>query len=154
VLLVKSISSNGDSPEVVALHETLWRGLYGMGTLRKAVSGTVLFREGDSVRGIFLLACGTVRLSLGKSQKSITYRVVRPQYILGLPATLLHRPYSLTAEVMEDAEFYFVESSVAMEYLREHAEMCMHVLEFLSHEMVWIRHVHAAQLENARSPLV
>jgi CRP-like cAMP-binding protein len=152
-LVVKSISSNGDSPEAVALHESLWQGLYGQGKLKKAAAGAILFREGEPVRGLFLLARGTVRLSLGKNHKSITYRLARPKYILGLPATLLHRPYSLTAEVAEDAEFYFVDWSVAMDYLREHADMCMHVLEFLSHEMVWIRHVHAAQLENARSPL-
>ena len=147
-------SFEAESPEIVSLQESLWRGLRGMGTPRKAVSGTVLFREGEPVRGIFMLAAGAVRLSLGKNGRSITYRVARPQYILGLPATLLHRPYSLTAEVIEDAEFYFVESSDAMDYLREHADVCMHVLEFLSQEMVWIRHVHAAQLENARSPLV
>ena len=151
---MKSISSNGDSPEVVALHESLWKGLHGMGKLRKAISGAVLFREGEAVHGIYLLARGAVRLSLGKNDRSITYRIARPQYILGLPATLLHRPYSLTAEVIEDAEFYFVDSSDAMDYLRDHADVCMHVLEFLSQEMVWIRHVHAAQLENARSPLV
>lgn len=151
---MKSNSSNGDSPEAVALHESLWQGLYSMGKLQKAPSGNVLFREGEPVRGLFLLSGGAVRLSLGKSRRTITYRVARPKYILGLPATLLHRPYSLTAEVLEDAEFYFVEWTDAMDYLREHADMCMHVLEFLSHEMVWIRHVHAAQLENTRSPLV
>jgi CRP-like cAMP-binding protein len=153
-LLVNSISSNGDSPEAVALHQSLWQGLYGMGKFQRAAAGTVLFREGEPVRGLFLLAGGTVRLSLGKNGKSIIYRLARPKYILGLPATLLHRPYSLTATVEEDAEFYFVDSRVAMDYLRLHADMCMHVLEFLSHEMVWIRHIHAAQLESSRSPVV
>lgn len=151
---MNSISIEEDAPEAVTLHESLWRGLYGMGSKRKASIGDVLFREGEPVRGLFLLASGSVRLSLGKNGRSITYRVARPKYILGLPATLLHRPYSLTAEVLEDAEFYFVPSRNAMDYLREHADICMHVLEFLSHEMVWIRHIHAAQLENARSPLV
>lgn len=148
-----SIPSNGDNPEAVALHESLWNGLYSLGTFQHAPAGTVLFREGEPVRGLFLLATGSVRLSLGKQRKTITYRLARPKYILGLPATLLHRPYSLTAEVVEDADFYFVSSGEAMNYLRDHADMCMHVLEFLSHEMVWIRHVHAAQLENIRAPL-
>lgn len=147
-------SSETQRPGIDALQESLWQGLQGMGTLRKAAAGTVLFREGEPVRGIFLLARGTVRLSLGKNGKSIVYRIARPQYILGLPATLLHRPYSLTAEVTEDAEFYFVDSRDAMNYLRDHADVCMHVLEFLSQEMVWIRHIHAAQLESIRSPLV
>ena len=151
---MNSISSDLDRPEFVALQENLWQGLHAMGAPRKAAPGTVLFREGEPVRGLFLLAAGTIRLSLGKSGRSITYRIARPQYILGLPATLLHRPYSLTAEVMETAEYVFVDSHDAMNYLREHADVCMHVLEFLSQEMVWIRHIHAAQLENIRSPLV
>ena len=146
--------SDLESPEVTVLQESLWQGLHAMGKPRRAAAGTVLFREGEPVRGLFLLASGAVRLSLGKNGRSITYRVARPQYILGLPATLLHRPYSLTAEVIEDAEFHFVDSRDAMEYLREHADVCMHVLEFLSQEMVWIRHIHAAQLESVRSPLV
>ena len=82
-------SSETHSPGIDALQESLWQGLQGMGTLRKAAAGTVLFREGEPVRGIFLLARGTVRLSLGKNGKSIVYRIARPQYILGLPATLL-----------------------------------------------------------------
>ena len=149
---MKSNSSNG-ATEAATLPEGLWQGLYRLGKLQRAAAGTVLFREGEPVRGLFLLSDGSVRLSLGKKGRSITYRVVRPQYILGLPATLLHRPYSLTAEVLEDAEFYFVDWDSAMDYLRDHADMCMHVLEFLSHEMVWIRHIHATQLESARAPI-
>ena len=72
-------SSPADSPETVALQESLWRGLRGMGTPRQAVAGTVLFREGEPVRGIFMLAAGAVRLSLGKNGKSILYRIARPQ---------------------------------------------------------------------------
>ena len=150
---MKSNSSNGIA-DATALHESLWQGLYRLGKLQRAAAGTTLFREGEPVRGLFLLSDGSVRLSLGKKGRSITYRVVRPQYILGLPATLLNRPYSLTADVLEDAEFYFVDWDSAMNYLREHADMCMHVLEFLSHEMVWIRHIHAAQLESVRAPIV
>lgn len=149
---MKSKSLN-NRDEIATLPEGLWQGLYRLGKLQKASTGTVLFREGEPVRGLFLLADGAVRLSLGKNHKSITYRVARPQYILGLPATLLQNPYSLTAEVLEDAQFYFVGREEAMQYLGKHADMCMHVLEFLSHEMVWIRHIHAAQLENARVPV-
>ena len=130
----------------VELHENLWEGLQGLSEAVKASAGTVLFREGDPVRGLFLLGKGAVRLSLGKKGKSITYRVVQPKYVLGLPATLLNRPYSLTAEVIEDSELRFVEWAKAMDYLKERPDMCMHVLEFLSHEMVWIRHVHATQV--------
>ena len=149
-----SNGGNGGDSAIATLPEGLWQGLYRMGKLQQASTGTVLFREGESVRGLFLLSDGAVRLSLGKNHKSITYRIARPQYILGLPATLLHRPYSLTAEVMEDAQYYFVTAQDAMSYLKHHADMCMHVLEFLSHEMVWIRHIHAAQLENARGTVV
>ena len=148
----KPMSANPPSPSplpsdnAVELHEHLWKGLHGLGEPVKFSAGAVLFREGEPVRGLFLLGKGAVRLSLGKKGKSITYRMVQPRYVLGLPATLLNRPYSLTAEAVEDSELRFVPWEKAMDYLRERPDMCMHVLEFLSHEMVWIRHVHAAQV--------
>ena len=147
---VKTMVARSQPPQppddAVELHEALWKGLQGLGDAMRASAGTVLFREGEPVRGLFLLGKGSVRLSLSKKDKSITYRVVQPKYVLGLPATLLNRPYSLTAEAVEDSDLRFVEWSKAMDYLRASPEMCMHVLEFLSHEMVWIRHVHAAQV--------
>ncbi len=141
------------SPQVEdpAFQQDLWDSLNAMGEPRSAAAGSVLFREGDPGKGLFLLHKGTVRLSIGKNDKSITYRIVNPPHILGLPATVQERPYSLTAEVLEDAELLFVDSGKALEYLRHNTAMCMRVLEVLSHEMVWARYIHGAHVGESRN---
>ena len=143
-----AMRNTASAPEAeINLHLDLWTALDRKAADLSAPAGTQLFREGEPVRGVYLLRKGQVRLYLSaRNGRSMTYRVVEPPYILGLPATLLHQPYSLSAKVVRDAQLGFVEHGDVMRRLRQRADICMHVLEFLSQEMVWIRHVHAQTL--------
>ena len=72
--------------------------------LRKAKE-TVLFRRGENAFGLFIVLCGAVKLDLGVDSKFT--RSYGRGALLGLPATLTRRPYSMTATVTQDAELGF-----------------------------------------------
>lgn len=101
--------------------------------------GTVLFHRGDAVRGAFLVRRGSVSLSLEIGNPHYPTRVLGPGSIVGLPATMANAPYSLTAQVAEDAELAFVDRQSMMDCLRLHPELCFQVMDLLSNEITSIR---------------
>lgn len=107
-------------------------------TLRRQ-KGTFLFRRGDPGKGVFLIRKGKVGLRLEGGDKLLPSRVLGPGSILGLPATLADAPYSLTAEVSEDAEVDFVSRSDFLALLAKDAHLCLQALNLLSKEIASLR---------------
>ena len=101
--------------------------------------GTVLFRRGDEPAGAFLICDGEVSLGLDCPSSIYPARVLGPGAVIGLPATVSGNPYSLTAEVVEDAELRFISRETVMQCLRSHPQLCMEVMEILSDEICDVR---------------
>src|SRR5919108_2123099 len=98
--------------------------------------GAVLFRQGEPAEGIFLLRRGKVRLTLPSHDgQPLAPRVVGPGSLLGLPGTICSRPYSLTAEVLENAELGFVPSASVLDFLRGNVQLCFQVVLMLGDEV-------------------
>ena len=113
-------------------------------------NGTVLFRRGDKVAGVFLIRRGKVSLGLDCETKLYPTRVLGAGSIVGLPATVSGAPYSLTAIVVEDAELDFVPREKVLECLRERPQLCFEVMDMLSGEIVEIRSaMKAANIKRA-----
>lgn len=98
-------------------------------------AGTVLFRRGDPCAGLFLILSGRVRMVLEPSITFLPERILGPGCVLGLPSVMAGAPYSLTAEVVEDAELAQVAQQALTECLRRDPERCFEVMEMLSHEI-------------------
>lgn len=98
-------------------------------------AGTVLFRRGDPCAGLFLILSGRVRMVLEPSIAVLPERVLGPGCVLGLPSVMAGAPYSLTAEVVEDAELAHVTQQELTECLRRNPERCFEVMEMLSREI-------------------
>jgi CRP-like cAMP-binding protein len=108
--------------------------------LRTAPSkGTFLFRRGDTAKGIFLVIAGKVRLGLGRNLTGFPARELGPGAVMGLPATLSHSPYSLSAEVIENSEVVFLSRARTLCLLREHTQLCFEVMSLLSEELARTR---------------
>lgn len=101
--------------------------------------GTALFRRGDPVEGVFLICSGQVSLGLEADSEIYPRRILGAGAIIGLPATVGGGPYSLTAEVMEDAELAFVERRAVLDCLRTHPDLCLQVMDLLGNEISGIR---------------
>ena len=58
-----------------------------------------------------------------------------PGSLLGLPATLNGRPYSLTATVAEDCKLVFVRREAVLRLLRQNTFVCFQALQILGSEI-------------------
>ena len=113
--------------------------LENLATIVTKPKGTVLFRRGDEVTGAFLIRAGKVSLGLDCGSSIYATRVLGQGSVVGLPATVSGNRYSLTAEVVEDAELGFISRDAVMDCLRSHPDLCFKVMAMLSGEICEIR---------------
>jgi CRP/FNR family transcriptional regulator len=95
--------------------------------------GAMLFVEGQSPRGIYVLCTGRVKLSTCSSEgKTIITQIAGAGEVMGLSATISGRPYEVTAETLEACQANFVKREDFMRFLSENAEAALRVAEHLS----------------------
>jgi CRP-like cAMP-binding protein len=129
----------GDATQPFGATVALSEALQGLGEEKRGATGTYLFRSGDQVRGVFLLLQGSVTLTL--DENGVRYRrTVGAGSVLGLPATMCLKPYSLTAQINEPLQYVFVECATAKDFLRTRPDLCFQVVEILAREVREMRH--------------
>lgn len=101
--------------------------------------GAILFRRGDAVTGLFLILRGKVSLGLERENPVFPTRTLSTGCIAGLPGTVSGNPYSLTAEVIQDAELAFVPREAVIDILHKDPVLCFQVMEMLSGEISQVR---------------
>jgi len=95
--------------------------------------GAVLFVEGQSPRGIFVLCKGRVKMSIcATNGKTLIVKIAEPGEVLGLSATVSGKPYELTAETVDPCQVNFVKREDFLRFLKEHSDACFRVAEQLS----------------------
>jgi CRP/FNR family transcriptional regulator, cyclic AMP receptor protein len=95
--------------------------------------GAILFVEGQSSRGVFMLCKGRVKMSMNSSDgKTLILRIAGPGAVLGLNAAVSGRPYELTVETLEPCQVNFVRREDFVRFLGEHAEASLRVAQQLS----------------------
>ena len=95
--------------------------------------GAVLFVEGQSPRGIFVLCKGRVRMSICATDgKTLILQIAEPGEVLGLSATVSGKPYELTAETVGPCQVNFVKREDFLRFLKGHNDACLRVAEQLS----------------------
>jgi CRP-like cAMP-binding protein len=87
---------------------------------------SVLFRRGEAAKGVFFLLSGKVSLDFGVD--SSFGRAYGPGALVGLPASMTSRPYSMTATVTEDAEVVFWPVPAFDALLRERPDLCRELI--------------------------
>ena len=108
----------------------------GIKTVQTFPKGTVLFREGHSARGIFLVCQGRVRLSVSsESGQRIVLRTAGAGEVLGLSAALAATNHEVTADVTENATVALIRRKELLHFLRQHCDVCMQVVNQLSEDL-------------------
>jgi CRP/FNR family transcriptional regulator, cyclic AMP receptor protein len=119
---------------VEALDSVKFTGLYPKGSL--------LFVEGEEPRGIFILCSGRAKLTTSSTEgKTLIVKIAEPGEVLGASATILGKPYEVSAETIEPSQLNFVKRDDFLKYLNTHAEACLHTAQQLSEKY------HSAQRE-------
>jgi CRP/FNR family cyclic AMP-dependent transcriptional regulator len=113
--------------------------------------GALLFVEGQTPRGAFVLCSGKVKLSTtSRDGKVLILKVAEAGEVLGLSAAISGICYELTAETATPCQVNFVEREALMRLMERSGEMGLHSAQALSKEFQSVyRDIH--ELVLARS---
>src|ERR1043166_4739252 len=104
--------------------------------------GSLLFVEGEQPRGVFILCSGRAKLTTSSTEgKTLIVKIAEPGEVLGASATILGKPYEVSAETIEPAQLNFIKRDDFLKLLAVNAEACMHTAQQLSEKY------HSAQRE-------
>jgi len=97
--------------------------------------GAILFVEGQSPRGAFVLCSGKVKLSTtSREGKVLILKMAEPGEALGLSAVISATPYEVTAETSGPCQVNFIERETLMRMLEKNGELGLHSAQALSKE--------------------
>ena len=104
--------------------------------------GSILFVDGEEPRGVFILCSGRAKLTTSSTEgKTLIVKVAEPGEVLGASATILGKPYEVSAETLEPSQLNFIKRDDFLRFLTTNAEACMHTAQQLSEKY------HSAQRE-------
>src|SRR5215831_17652367 len=100
--------------------------------VRKHPAGTVLFREGDPGRTMYVIRSGKVNIWKRISDTDLTLAVLGPGEFFGEMALLEGLPRSAGATVVEDALLIELEASAFETLIRKNSEIALRLMRRLS----------------------
>jgi len=98
-------------------------------------AGAILFVEGQSPRGMFILCSGKVNLSTtSREGKILILKTAAAGEALGLSAAISGAGYETTAETATPCQLNFVDRKHFLELMQSHSEVGMHTAQCLSRD--------------------
>lgn len=98
-------------------------------------SGALLFVEGQTPRGIYIICSGKVRLSTtSKEGKVLILKQAEAGDVLGLSAAVSGTNYEMTAETCTPCQLNFIGRQDLMNLLQNQSEVGVHAAQSLSRE--------------------
>jgi CRP/FNR family transcriptional regulator len=95
----------------------------------------VIFVEGQTARGIFMLCQGQAKLSTtSRDGKTLIFRIARAGEVLGLDAVVMSKTYELTAQTMQPCLLNFVGREDLLRFLKGHGDACLHAAQHISRD--------------------
>ena len=99
--------------------------------------GTVLFSEGQTVRGVYLVRAGSVKVSISSAQgKVVVLRIARAEDLIGVSSALSGHPYQNTAQTLEHSRVTFIPLSAFAAVYAQSSQFSQFVLSALNQELV------------------
>jgi CRP/FNR family transcriptional regulator, cyclic AMP receptor protein len=97
--------------------------------------GAVLFVEGQTPRGAFVLCSGKAKLSTtSRDGKVLILKIAEAGEVLGLSAVISGEPFELTAETAGPCQVNFVERQALLRLMEKNGEVGLHASQALSKE--------------------
>jgi len=99
----------------------------------------VLFREGDAPTGVYILRKGMARLTSGSDSEAKFSIRLGAGSLLGLPAVIGTKPYTLTAQALDGAEISLVPCEAFLDLMHTEPSLAFRVLQVLAEEVRFAR---------------
>ena len=97
--------------------------------------GAIIFVEGQTPRGIFMLCQGQAKVSTtSRDGKTFILRIAKPGEVLGLHAIVTSKPYEVTVETMQPSQLNFVNREDFLRFLKEHGDACLQAAQQISRD--------------------
>jgi len=98
--------------------------------------GALLYTEGESPQGLFILCYGQVKLTISASGsgKTLIKRVINAGEALGLSSVLSGNPYKSTAETVRPSQLKFVRRDDFLRFYGEHRDVSFNIARQLIEE--------------------
>ena len=114
-----------------------FQDLLAIGIRKRVDRAAILFAQGDDPLGVYVVCSGKVRLFIRNVVTgAITFdRIAEPGSMLGLPAVFGDKPYSMSAEAVEDVEVAFIPRPRFLDLMQSNGQLCMRCLQLLSEEV-------------------
>jgi CRP-like cAMP-binding protein len=101
----------------------------------------VLFSQGESPKGLYLLKAGKAKLTMQSPTGGVVMNVAAlAGSLLGLPALIGNEPYTLTAEAVHGSELAFVTREDFSSLMLGNPTLAISVLRVLAAEVRSARH--------------
>jgi len=98
-------------------------------------TGAVLFSEGQTTRGIYVVQGGLVKLSICASDgRTLILRIAHAGEALGVASTIGNRDYEATAEAQQPCDVTFIRQSDVVRMMRIHGEFALWITQLLSRD--------------------
>lgn len=98
-------------------------------------AGTVLFVEGQTSHGVYVLTYGLVKLTTtNRAGRTFIMKLAHPGAILGLHEAVSGRPCELTAEAVDPSQLSFIHRDDFARFLSRHGDACLQVAMQLGQE--------------------
>jgi CRP/FNR family transcriptional regulator len=97
--------------------------------------GAVVFREGNTAQGVYVLSSGRAKISISSADgRKIIIRIARGGDILGLYAGLTGRPFEATAEMLEGGRVDFISRPDLLNLICRQNGYSLELLEIFSRQ--------------------
>ena len=97
--------------------------------------GAIIFVEGQTPRGVFMLCQGQAKLSTtSREGKTFILRIAKAGEVLGLHAVVAGKPYEVTVETMQPCQLNFVSREDFLRFLKGHGDACLQAAQHISRD--------------------
>lgn len=118
-----------------ALSEESRRDLDAIKHTSSYPEGAVVFVEGQSARGVYVVCQGSAKLTTtSREGKTLILRIAHAGEILGLHSVISGQPHELTVETLQPCQLAFVGREDFLRFLKGHADACLHAAMHLSRD--------------------
>jgi CRP-like cAMP-binding protein len=118
-----------------------------IGARVEASAGTIIFAAGEDLRGVYLVLNGRVALWHGPDNLRVT-RIAESGCLLGLPATIRRKPYSLSAEAVQDTTLSLISPEQFRGLIESDSAIATEIISLLGEELVALRDLAPYEIQS------